>query len=278
MSEQSRIQQRPNGEPRQRRPRSRQSAPRRTNAERTAETRQKLINATIDCLYRRGYAATTTIVVAEEAKVSRGAMLHHFPTRVDLLLAAAEHILEDQRASRAKALREAEPGAARLYAAADVSWNVQNRPSSVALIEIMMGSRSDAELQKGMAPFVKQMSEWRHEAAERAAERLGVDDVETMHDLIHLHLAALRGLLLELMFTRNVEEIESARNLLTRYERQLGTELIRQAREQKKKKKKTVSNRRTARKQAEKNDAKREPAQRSRARRKPTRKRDRQEG
>lgn len=52
--------------------------------------RQRLVDAAIACLHRVGYAATITQLVMEEAGVSRGAMLHHFPTKVDLIIAVAE--------------------------------------------------------------------------------------------------------------------------------------------------------------------------------------------
>jgi len=54
---------------------------RRSNAQRSAETRRRLIKAAITCLHVNGYAATTTVAIADKAKVSRGAMLHQFPTK-----------------------------------------------------------------------------------------------------------------------------------------------------------------------------------------------------
>ena len=63
---------------------------RRTNRERTATTRARVLNATIEQLAEQGYAATTTVEVAERAGVSRGALVHHFPTRSDLVLSALD--------------------------------------------------------------------------------------------------------------------------------------------------------------------------------------------
>src|SRR5262245_58479594 len=91
---------------------------RRTNEERSAETRGRLIDATIDLLYSSGYAATTTISVAKRAGVSRGAMMHHFRSRAELLLTVAEHILAQQRRERVEGLANAGHGLERFYAAA----------------------------------------------------------------------------------------------------------------------------------------------------------------
>jgi len=68
----------------------------RSNAERTASTRSRLIAACIECLIKVGHAATTTTLVLKTAHASRGAMLHHFPSRSKLLLATAETIEERQ--------------------------------------------------------------------------------------------------------------------------------------------------------------------------------------
>src|SRR5258706_14432846 len=65
---------------------------RRTQAERRAGTRALLLEATVECLAERGYAGTTTTEVARRAGLSRGAQLHHFGTKTDLVTAAVEHL------------------------------------------------------------------------------------------------------------------------------------------------------------------------------------------
>ena len=61
---------------------------RRTHAERSATTRTALLDATIECLAELGYSGTTTAEVVRRAGLSRGAQVHHFPTKA-LLIAAA---------------------------------------------------------------------------------------------------------------------------------------------------------------------------------------------
>ena len=48
--------------------------------------RQRLLEATVECLVERGWSGTSTTLVSERAGVSRGAQLHHFPTKGDLVL------------------------------------------------------------------------------------------------------------------------------------------------------------------------------------------------
>jgi AcrR family transcriptional regulator len=202
---------------------------RRTNSERTAEMRSRLIQTTIDILFENSFAAATTIEVAKRAKVSRGAMLHHFPNRIDLLLATAEHIIVEQRQYRIDKLSTVENNWKRFVAAADVSWEVQKQPSTIALMEIMMAARSDRELQKRMAPLLREMAAMRGESAARFATTLGISNVKALDDLILLHMASLRGLAISLMFTQDPDEVEQARNLLTQYERTFAKKLVEQA-------------------------------------------------
>src|SRR5262249_8381750 len=81
---------------------------RRTQAERTLETRTRILDAAADVLRKKGYAHFRTAEVARAAGVSRGAQLHHFATKEKLVYATMEHVfhnvLETSRA-RVRALR-----------------------------------------------------------------------------------------------------------------------------------------------------------------------------
>ena len=54
--------------------------------------RARLLEATVELLVDKGYAGTSTTLVSERAGVSRGAQLHHFPTKQDLDVAAVQHV------------------------------------------------------------------------------------------------------------------------------------------------------------------------------------------
>jgi len=68
--------------------------PRRTQAERSETTRRKLIEAAIVLLRERGYGGLRTNEVSDRAGVSRGAQLHHFPTKYELILATLQYLNE----------------------------------------------------------------------------------------------------------------------------------------------------------------------------------------
>src|SRR5688500_18600755 len=67
-----------------------------TQAERTAATTEKLLGATVASLIERGYRGTSTPEICRRAGVSRGAQLHHYPTKESLVAAAVEHLLSER--------------------------------------------------------------------------------------------------------------------------------------------------------------------------------------
>ena len=67
----------------------------RTQAERSAATRQALVDVTIELLIERGWAGTTAVAVCERAGVTRGALVHHYPSLSALFTHALESLYED---------------------------------------------------------------------------------------------------------------------------------------------------------------------------------------
>jgi AcrR family transcriptional regulator len=140
--------------------------PRRTQAERSATTREQLLNATLDCLVDLGYGATTTTVVADRAGVSRGAQLHHFPTRASLVAAAVEHLFRGLTEEYQKGFAALPPGSDRLREAIDLLWSMFTKPSYLAVLELYTAARTDDALRKQVRPIAE-----RHEANVRDLAR-----------------------------------------------------------------------------------------------------------
>ena len=105
-----------------------------------------MLDAAIDCLVERGYAATTTIETARRARVSRGAQLHHFPTKAELMAAAVGHLLDRRIEEFRKAFVDVPPGPGRLEHAVDVLWSMYESPCFIAFAELKIAARTDPEL------------------------------------------------------------------------------------------------------------------------------------
>src|SRR5579862_7588153 len=97
--------------------------PRGPNAERRAATRAKIMEAAVRCLAEFGYAATSTPLVARLAKVSRGSLLHQFPTKVDLMLGVAEYASKARGALVFQNLSPYPDGPDRFLQGVDAVWS-----------------------------------------------------------------------------------------------------------------------------------------------------------
>lgn len=122
------------------------AAVRRTQAERRASTRARLLDATIDCLLDLGYARTTTVEIARRARLSRGAQLHHFPTKTELVTAAVEHLFQRRQEEFRRAFADLPAGVDRWTAAIDLLWSMVSGPTFYAWLELLVAARTDADL------------------------------------------------------------------------------------------------------------------------------------
>ena len=113
--------------------------------ERSAETRRRLLEAAIACLNERGYTGTTTTEIAGRAGVSRGAQVHHFRHKEELVIGALEHICARRLAELEYALEELPVGGLefRLETLIDLMWSAFRGPSFYAWLELLVASRTE---------------------------------------------------------------------------------------------------------------------------------------
>lgn len=187
-------------------------------ADKGAVMRRRLIRATIEALTELGYSGATTIEVVRRAKVSRGALLHHFPTRSDLLLATTEYIFEAQERFRRHRLKDVDRGRARFLSITDAMWDTMQRPESVALTELMIGTRGDDELREPFAALMRQANARLYEGPSEVAEDIGYADARLVRSMAKLHVAAMRGLMIERHYYGGAEaQTDDAFELLAWY-------------------------------------------------------------
>jgi AcrR family transcriptional regulator len=118
----------------------------RTQQQRRDETRRALLDAAVESLIDVGFTRTTTLEVQRRANVSRGALLHHFPSKVELLVAAIDH-LAYMRGAQLKALASELPeGRARTDAVLDLLWQCFSGEFFQVSMELRTAARTDAEL------------------------------------------------------------------------------------------------------------------------------------
>lgn len=123
------------------------TASRRTQLERSEAMRQRLIDATLSCLESEGYAGTTISKIVERAEVSRGAPVHHFPTKAALIEATAEQLVRHVYVRLGEVLLNLNASEDRLRAVVVNAWHtVFGTREHAAMMELQLASRHDAEL------------------------------------------------------------------------------------------------------------------------------------
>ena len=183
--------------------------PRRTQAERSAGTRARILKAAVTCLYKHGYGATTTVSVAASAKVSRGAMLHHFPSKADLMLATLTYVLALNETGFAKAAAKIADPWERYAALPDLRLAVARQPAGVAFMELMVGARSDEAVQSRFPEFQRQLQGRTSQRMAEWAQAAGVKVTPRDHAVSHAISLAIFGLAIEGLInpSANIEEV-----------------------------------------------------------------------
>ncbi|GGK51953.1 TetR/AcrR family transcriptional regulator [Nocardia camponoti] len=171
------------------------ATPHEPKQDRSRVTRQRLLEATIDCLAETGWTGATVSTVAERAGVSRGAAQHHFPTREELIAAALEYMF-DNRMDMSKAeqilIREIPPGAVRTHAVVKALVESYTSPFFKAALQVWTHATTDPVLRERIVPLEAHFGRIAHR---RAVEGLGVDDSDPVaHHLVQATLDLARGL------------------------------------------------------------------------------------
>jgi len=130
----------------------------------SAQTRERLIDAAIRCIVKFGYASTTTPRVAAEAGLSRGAMMHHFENGGALMQAAITELHE----KRLRAFRRGVDGTPHdIHTLVRNYWKQVSSPTFIAFHELAVAARTDADLARILAPAQKEFrARWYQQAVD----------------------------------------------------------------------------------------------------------------
>lgn len=127
------------------------NAPRRTQRQRREATITKLLDATVDALAEVGYARTTVQEICTRADVSQGGLFRHFPTRLDLVIAAADEVRARQFEAVSKGL--ANVGTDSIATCLRLVREACRAPMNAAWYELLIAARHDAQLRERLAPM-----------------------------------------------------------------------------------------------------------------------------
>ncbi|GAA1277094.1 TetR/AcrR family transcriptional regulator [Saccharothrix xinjiangensis] len=164
---------------------------RQRQADRSRETRRRLMEATVACLVELGWSGTTTTVVAERAGVSRGAQLHHFRTRGELVAAAVEHLGAESVQHLGERARET---GRTTVAVVELIADFYASDLFTAALELWVAARTDPDLRTVVVPLEARLGRETHRLA---VELLGADEGEPgVREAVQITLDLVRGLAL----------------------------------------------------------------------------------
>ncbi|MEV0299320.1 TetR/AcrR family transcriptional regulator [Nocardia sp. NPDC050710] len=124
----------------------------RATQERSRSSKRRILDAAVTVLAEEGYAKATTVRIQRQANASRGGLLHHFPSRDALLVAAVHHLaVERFRDLGARTDWPADPRE-RIAAAIDTLWATYAQPYFWASIELWIAGRAHEELRTALVP------------------------------------------------------------------------------------------------------------------------------
>jgi len=154
--------------------------------------RARLLDATVDCLVEHGFSHTSTTLVSERAGVSRGAQLHHFPTKNDLVVAAVEHLTDARGVELAAAAERLPTGKRRTRAVLQMLADHFTGPVFTAALELWVAARTDEALLAAVGPLEQRVGRETHRLT---VELLGADESRPgVRELVQATLDLVRGL------------------------------------------------------------------------------------
>ncbi len=165
--------------------------------------RTRLLDATVECLVSYGYAGTTTPRVAELAGVTRGAQIHHFRSKEDLVVAAIEHLAQQRAQAAIRELGRAQASPDPISTVLDFLWEAHQGPMFVATLELWVAARTDpvlAQQIERVEPVVNGtlISAIGQLVPDRAAQK-------ELRNVVYTAMDALRGILVASFVDRDTE-------------------------------------------------------------------------
>ena len=188
---------------------------RRRQENRSAETQARIIDATIDCLYRSGYGATSIALIAKTAEVSTGVIKYHFESKADLMVAVRASVHADEQ-------RLLEEGYRRIGTRAylqELSRHVlagMRRKGGIAVNEILLGARSDPVLISKLRDMESQIERRSLDLLRESYRESGLEVPRDILTLTRVAVAAYRGLAIAEVTLGDEQDIEASADFLVK--------------------------------------------------------------
>lgn len=128
-----------------------------TQAERSSRTRGALIEAAVKVLATQGYARASTNKIVRKARLSRGALMHHFSSKSELIAATVRYIFLLKEAEYKEKFSQLPKDQRNLENAVNLLWQIMDGEAFKALNELLLAARTDQEVAVVIEPLFKDL-------------------------------------------------------------------------------------------------------------------------
>ena len=167
---------------------------RRTQQERSADTSEKLLNATIDLLHDRGLYRMSTSEIAEAAGLSRGALTHHFSSKEEIIVEAVGYMLRKVTAELHEMAEGIRFSGSSTDEIVEYLWRMMNDRLFYVTMEYLPEARHNAEFRQKIVPVVKEFHEGLNAVWAELAAQAGVS-VDQVLVLMNATMCMFRGMI-----------------------------------------------------------------------------------
>lgn len=187
-------------------------------AEKSSMTRTAILDAAIKCFIELGYANTTTALIANYASVSRGAMMHHFPSRMSVIKAVILYLHDLRLKEYRELMADIDKADKRLTLentrdSVKSAWKYVNLPSFIAFQELLAASRTDAELRQVVEPVEKEFEKHFMDTVKTVFPHWEkIPELDAANDLVQF---SMKGMALSHMSSRKNARAKNVIKLLT---------------------------------------------------------------
>lgn len=187
-------------------------ATRRTQQDRTADARSQLLNAAIDVLMERGYGGLTTREVARRAGFSNGALIHHYRTKADLVVAATTYAFEQAMEPSRRVAATIDSANEPIKAFVEDIWQVYFDWTFTIMAEVLVVARTDPALMARVQPIMRQTRMSIIGIWKSAFARAGLPE-ERCDMLITLTLLIVRGMAVDDIWMKDKARLKNMLSL-----------------------------------------------------------------
>ncbi len=171
--------------------------PRRSQADRSAATRAKVIAAARDVLCAQGYSGATMHAIRDAAGMSLGAIQHQFPTKAKIMAAVAAEFSAYRTRIYIDAIRQGTTPRESMENLIDANFRMVSRPEMAAVLEIHLARRNDPDLDREVGPGARRVDRRVRLWAYSILHAAGIRDDAAHRSLQLLNNAVTRGLTVE---------------------------------------------------------------------------------